>query len=560
MSRVLGFFASRGVALPPRLLVARLLVGSMLVACCGCAGTQVQPNHDPVASRSCTILVTNDSEAHFDGPKLPGGPDIRYAGTIARVAGEKKRVAQRTKGVLLVSDGDILQGRYMYRTDGDRKRAAREALQLYEAAGYDLAVLGNHEFDAGPEVVAHALGGLSKLRIVVSNLATGEGTALHNPDEKLFATTVVRSCGGLKVGFLGLLTPSTRTISKFGDTKFRDADAPVIPAAKAAVAMLQRQGVDAIVVLAHLGIGDEIELAKQVPGLHAVLGGHSHTLLKHAVRIGDTVVGQAGARFSHLGQLVLNAGKTGPVDAKRTSWLVREIDTDMPTDPVIEARVDELRKAYPTEEVIGQRGEDWALRGPRRHLYGTKVAIAVRRWLSEKGLNVHGTVLNAGGIRTAQTYPKGPVTNLEVRAIHPFRNRIVIAEMSGGTLKHLAEHACTSSHRGQGLRVMLAGLAITCDGSRKAIIYTRKNGVFTGISRPGERAVGLTLDGKPITAEGTYRIATNDYMARGGSGYFAFTLANRRCTDGTEFAASECHSSPTLADIVEDAVRRGRFD
>ena len=533
-----------------------ILAAGLLVAC---GGARAKPD-SAGKQRSCTILVTNDSEANFDGDKLPGGPGVRYVGTIARVAAEKRRVAGRSRGVLLVSAGDVLQGRYMYRTDGDRKRAARDVWRLYEAAGYDLAVLGNHEFDAGPAVVAHAIDGLKTLRFVVSNLAEGKGTALHNPGERLFATTVVRKCGGLRVGFIGLLTPSTRTISKFGDTRFRDPDKPVIPAANAAVAALKKQGVDAIVALSHLGIGKEISLARKVDGLDAVVGGHSHTLLKHAKRVGDVTVVQAGARFSHLGHLVLHAGASGPVDRSRTAWLTRKVDTDMAPDPAIAKRVDELRTHYPAEVVIGQRTKPWRLRGPGRRVYGSNVARAVRRWLQDNKHGVQGTMLNAGGLRTAKTYPAGPVTNLEVRAIHPFRNRAVIVDVDGRTMKTIAEHACTRSHRGRGLRVMISGIKITCDGSRPSIRYKFEGGKQVGVKRPGSRVIELEVGGVEVTPDGKYRIATNDYLARGGSGYYGFTLATRTCPDGSGFAKSQCKTSPTLSDIVEAEVKRGRFD
>jgi 2',3'-cyclic-nucleotide 2'-phosphodiesterase (5'-nucleotidase family) len=524
----------------------------------GCGGAQVVSTKD---LGRCTILATNDSEAHFDGDKLQGGPPIRYLGPLARVAAEKKRLQKRRKGVLLVSAGDVLQGRYMQRTDGDRKRAARASWQMYERAGYDLTVLGNHEFDAGPAVVAHAIGGLKSLRVVVSNLSEGKGTALHNPAEKLFATTVVRACGGLKIGFLGLLTPSTRNISDFGDTRFEDPSDPVVPAARRAIAALRKQGVDAVVALTHLGIGHEIKLAKKVAGIDVVIGGHSHTLLKHEKWVGDTLVVQAGARFSHLGHVELHGEAGGGIARERTSWYVRKIDLDMQPDPAITDAVDKLREAYPAEVTIGQRTRQWVLRGNGRRAYGTRVARSVGEWLHRRGTKIDGTILNAGGLRTAKTYEIGPVTNMEVEAIHPFRNRIVIASMSSQQLRILAEHACTKSHRGGGgLRVMLSGLQITCDASKPRIRYRKDQGKRVGVLAMGQRIRALLVGGKPIVDGGTYKIATNNYMARGGSGYYAFTIAPRACTDGSDFLTDSCAKSPTLADIVKDAVKRGVFD
>ena len=218
-------------------------------------------------AKRCLILTTNDSESHFDGRKHGHPPDLRYEGSISRVAAEKVRQLHRRRGaVLLVSAGDVLQGRYMTRKDGDRKRAAREAWQIYEQAGYDVGVLGNHEFDAGPKVLRYALAGLKTYRMVVSNLDPNS-PSLHNKTGEIYANTLIRRCGGLRIGFFGLLTPSTRNISKFGDTRFSDPEDPVYAPARRAIAKLRKARVDVVVALTHLGYRHDRKLAQTVRGI-----------------------------------------------------------------------------------------------------------------------------------------------------------------------------------------------------------------------------------------------------------------------------------------------------
>ena len=170
-------------------------------------------------------------------------------------------------------------------------------------------------------------------------------------------------------------------------------------------------------------------------------------------------------------------------------------------------------------------------------------------------------MLNSGGLRTNDTYPVGPVTNLEVSAIHPFNNRIVIAELSATELRAVLEHACTGGHRsGQGLRVLLHGLSMGCDHNQAKITYRRENGRTLAIAKMGKRVLDLKIKGKPLDSKRRYRLATNDYLARGGSGYWQLSQVSRSCDDGKAMATDKCKRSATLAQVVEAAVRNGSFD
>ena len=517
----------------------------------------------------CTILTTNDSEAHFDGERVQLDP-LRYAGTIARIAARKKALlAEQPGGVLLVSAGDVLQGRYMDRSDADRSRAAKESWQVYEAAGYDLGTLGNHEFDAGPAVLRDALLGLSRYRMVVSNLANDSPT-LDNRDGKLWDETVVRSCGGLKIGFFGLLTPSTRSISQFGDTKFRDADDPIVPAAKRAIAALRAQNVDLVVGLTHLGVQGDVALAPKLEGVDVLIGGHSHTLLTKVKTVGTTWIVQSGQRFSHVGELTLVATPATPggtqraLDRDESSWRVVEVDASMAEDQATAAKIEALRAGYVREQVIGKRSMPWALRGWQRKFYGKRVARALWRYAgahNAAGKPIDAAILNSGGLRSAQIYPPGPVTNFEVRAIHPFGNRLVVVQLDGETLRDVLEHACTGGHRGSaGERIEVWGLSFRCDTSKPGVRYAMVDGRAGAITVRGQRVADAMVGGSAMVPSATYRIAVNDYLARGGSGFTVFARGDRSCVDGTSFDADACKSSPTIAAIVEAWVRDESFD
>lgn len=265
----------------------------------------------PVEKR-CLLLNTNDSESNFDGSRCgdkacPTPTTSGFLGTIARIAGEKQRQLQkRPGGVLLVEGGDVLQGRYLERQDGDRALAAKQAWHLYDRAGYDFGTLGNHEFDGGPKVLRTAMQGLQRYRILMANL-DAVGTSLDpttTTGRPLYDETALVDCGGIKVGLFGLLTPSTKTISDFGDLRFRNADDTLRVSARAAVAALKSQGAQVIVALTHIGLEDDKVLANDVPEIDAIVGGHSHTVLPQRVQVGKTLIVQTGSRFAYLGFLI----------------------------------------------------------------------------------------------------------------------------------------------------------------------------------------------------------------------------------------------------------------
>ncbi len=535
------------------------LLGLLQAGCGGALGAVGGDRGD----RRCLLLMTNDSEAHFDGQRLGIDPP-QYLGTLSRIAAHKRaRLAERPGGVLLISAGDVLQGRYMDRVDKDRARAAKEAWQLYDAAGYDLGTLGNHEFDAGPAVLKQAILGLRRYRLVVSNLARDSPT-LDNRDGKLWDEHVVRDCGGLKVGFLGLLTPSTRTISQFGDTRFSDPDDAVVPAAKRAIAALRGLGAEVIVAVTHLGLEHDIELARGVQDIDVILGGHSHTLMKEWRRVGRTYIVQSGERFSHLGHFELVANAAGGVDGKRSSWRVLPIDDAMPQDDTIAARVEALRADFAKEVVVGKRSVPWELRGPGRRTYGRRVARALWRYAAARnaeGKPIDGAMINAGGLRTGATYPVGPVTNFEIKAIHPFGNRLVIVALSGEALRDVLEHACSDGRRGgAGERVEAYGVRFRCQASNPHVEYQLEQGRPRAIQRRGQRVIDAMVGDRPLQPDGQYRVVVNDYLAQGGSGFAVLSWNPRTCVQGTAFETDGCRGESTEAEIVEQAVLDGSFD
>jgi 2',3'-cyclic-nucleotide 2'-phosphodiesterase (5'-nucleotidase family) len=508
----------------------------------GCGGPTVRNAETPTVKR-CLILATNDSESNFDGPKLPSG---EYLYPIARVAGVKARELQKNLGgVLLVEAGDLLQGRYMERQDGDAQEARLLALKLYGSV-YDQLTLGNHEFDAGTPVLERVLG--RWLAMVPGNRLVASNLPMYH--ELRYAR---RNCGGVNLGLLGLLTPATTTISDAAGVEIER------PAEALRRELPKTQEGNATVLLSHLGFDDDVQLAKDVTGIDVIVGGHSHTVLREPLRVGKTWIGQTGSRFANLAFWELTQVGDGPVQVK---YHLEPIDERMPLDLEVKTAVDELRKTLVPEVVIGERKTAWDVLDVAHSEYPRKATRAVLEFAEkETKRKLDGALLNIGGFRSATVYPPGPVTNVEVQAIHPFKNRLVVVTLTGAQLQDTLENACTTGHSEQhGRNLVTWGVQFTCDASKPMIEYAMQDNRPIAIKTRGLRATA-TVGGKPLDEKATYSIATLDYLGKGGSGYFALTQGDRKCLDGKPFATKvPCPTSPLLSEIITGAVRAGSLD
>ena len=530
-----------------------------------CAAPQV-PASTPVASpvRRCLLLSTNDSESNFDGAIRSADGKLTYTYPLARVASAKKAaLTARPGGVLLLEGGDVLQGRFLERQDGDRAHVAADNWPLYEVAGYDFGVLGNHEFDNGPKVVRRALQGLHRFRLLAANV-DGAGTALDPVDsahpQGLFGATALADCGGIKLGLLGLLTPSTRTISDLGDVKLK----PLEESAKAAIATLRAQGAETIVLLSHLGVEDDQKLAAEVQGIDVIVGGHSHTKLEHEVRVGSTWITQTGARFERLGRIDLAVTAEGHLLTDQTTYALEPLANHQP-DPAVVAETDKLLAALIPERVIGKRAYAWDVMDIAHSHYAVRATRAVAHYATRMSKqHVDGGLLNTGGCRSHTIYPPGAVTNLEVSAIHPFRNRVVLVTLNGQLLKDVLEHACGHAQNLEhGANSIVWGMQMRCDVAREPSRYKYVDNKPVAIETHGDRAQDVTVGGQPLVLSKKYTIATLDYLARGGSSYLPLQLGEHQCLDGKAFKADDktaCGETALLSDVIQEAVTAGELD
>lgn len=463
--------------------------------------------HEPIAA---TNAACQAGQACFGG-------SARIA-TAINEAREDARAGGRPS--LLLEAGDAFLGTLFFTHHEGLAEAA-----VQRAWGIQAFALGNHEFDKGPEVLARYIAAVN-LPVLCANLDATAEPALAG---RLVPTVSFRN-GAARVVVVGLVTPETPVISSPGpNLRFTD---PAEATARA-VWEARREGPATVVLLSHLGLGADRRLAAEVPGVDVILGGHSHTLVAPPVTVDGpdrpVLIAQAGAHGRWLGRLDLDLGAEGRISASRQ--VMRELDAGIAEDPAVAQIVAQL--AAPLEavrrQVVGRLPAALTNQGCATGpcALGALVAEAMRR---AAGAEIGWQ--NGGGLRAG--LPAGEVTMGDLLSTLPFGNTVARVTLRGEALRAALENGLSRLPGPSGRFPQLAGLRYTADATRA----------------PGERVIAMEVeeapgDWRPLDPARAYRVATNNFLRRGGDGYAPFA----------EQALEASDDGPLLEDAVRALLR-----
>jgi 5'-nucleotidase len=473
------------------------------------AGAMAILHGEPVAAaegkKTFTILHTNDLHSHLIGlgpasdysPFIPN--DDKTRGGFARLAAmiAKRKEARAGQGPVLVLDaGDFSMGTAF----GAAIRETGGELQLLSRMGYDATTFGNHDFDLGPDGLARAIGaaaGAGRVpTVVASNTDFSKADATLSDLQALAKAGTIRRYtvierGGIRFGIFGLMgKESIFYTGGAGAVTFPDA----VEIAEEMVKVLRdTEEADVVICLSHGGMeqgkdgtftdGEDVRLAKAVPGIDIVIGGHTHTELKEAVVVnGRTPVVQTGKYGQNLGELVIALdGNMQMVE----SYKLYPIDDTIAGDRAIADEIEKLKKTV-TEVVFASRGygvdqplaiapqdlpntfNDIAAGTPLANLITDAFRKATK---ADIGFNVNGT-MRAGLTRGKS----GVQTVYDVFAVAPLGagvvdmtagSTLVTAYFTGRELKHLLEFFLVDSpaHPGEYFP-RVSGMRFSYDTSR----------------------------------------------------------------------------------------------
>lgn len=344
------------------------------------------------------IVSTNDIHGELDAfPRLATlVEDIRSADTAK---------------VLLVDAGDRWTGNPY--TDLAPKRGY-PIIELMNTLGYDYSTLGNHEFDNGQVILAERIGD-SKFRNLLASMKVVESQFPQLPPYKIFQV------GSTKIALLGLLhnyenghpdgKPTIYTGLEFSD-----------PIESAAAYRSLRDSADLFMAVTHIGVRPDSLLAVEVPELDLIIGGHSHTMLEHGKKVGNTLVTQTGKSLEYAGITTITT-KGGKV-VNIVNSLVK-LDT-IPAAPKYQKMVDGYKSNPELARSVGYTDKP---------LDKTQIMNLITD-IIRKNTGSDIAFYNLGGVRVNH-FDEGEITVLDIFAMEPFNSVMYTLDMTPKQIKTL---------------------------------------------------------------------------------------------------------------------------
>ncbi|HJV89745.1 MAG TPA: bifunctional UDP-sugar hydrolase/5'-nucleotidase [Holophagaceae bacterium] len=441
---------------------------------------------------------------------------------------------------ILVDSGDTIQGEPInYVRHRLRRDLPDPSMPIMNDLGYAAMAVGNHEFDFGLEVLRE-VEKQAKFPWICANAVTGKDA---QPAFKPFVKVKV---GEVTVGILGLVTPQIPRWSEpecYEGLNFED----IVASAKVWVPRLrEKEKVDVVLVAVHSGLGevtgemgDEnavLRLADQVPGIDAILSGHTHRPI--VTRHKGVPILQAHMHGLALGvlELVLRKEKSRWTLVSAEPSLLRPAD-DTPIDPTVLALTAELREGTRTylDTFATNLQVDLDTRFAR--MEDSPVLQLLHRSMRE----ATGAQLTAAACFNTGLYiPKGPTSVRQWYALLPYENRVVRIKVTGRQLKAYLEHAARYYNPPY--------LPELTSGQLAGYDFDMVDGVNYALDlmKPvGQRVVNLRWQGQPVAPDQTFTLALTSYRFRGGGGF----MDAMGWSGAPELVTAECHRN-LLLDVV----------
>ena len=455
------------------------------------------------------ILHTNDTHSTID--PLPDGT----AGVLQRKA-IIDSVRKAEKNVILVDAGDVVQGTLYFKYfNGDVE------YPLMDMMGYDLRLLGNHEFDNGMESLA-AHYRKTKGEPLSANYDF-KGTEL----EGVFKPFVVREFDDKKIGFIGInLDPSSIIAQKNFHGEYKE----VIPVANEIAARLKNEeGCDMVVVVSHIGYDKvnekttDIELAQASENIDLIIGGHTHTLvdpmkpeqnpsLFQNAQGKPVRIVQTGKQGRFLGKLTVDLDQLPLSGGDLIEYELIPVTDRFPQE-VLDKEIIEFLKPYragvdSVNNIViafseydlkkSKTGGLANLTADMGFALGQAMADSLKRY--EKSFpDIDLSIMNVGGIR--HDMPEGAITEGQILSTYPFSNHLVIVGVKGADII-------------EALRVSAAKGGEAVSGN--VMVVTDSDG----------KLLRVVINGEEMDPEKEYILSTIDYVAEGNDDLVS--LSNHR--------------------------------
>ena len=438
----------------------------------------------------------------------------------SKLAAMKNELKQTYKHVGVVSCGDYIQGSSL----GAISRG-EYIIELMNLVGYDAVTLGNHEFDFRLDRLQELVDIMETKPVCCNFQEIGKDTSYFDPYK-------IVSYGDVDIAYIGITTPST--ISSSSPAQFKDENGnykysfnptTLYEVVQENIDAAEAEGADYIIAISHIGYAeDEIygdledveDLIKNTDGLDVVLDAHSHSVIE-GMEITDkegneVLLSSTGTKFENIGKLTISNGEI-------KTELIKTEDYQG-TDPNVDAKLNEINGEYAT---LGERKVAFSqvdlithdadgnrlVRTSETNL-GNLCADAVRY-----AMDADVGYMNGGGLRAA--IQNGDITFNDLLSVFPFNNTVVLAEVSGQTLKDMMEMAVMSWPAEDGSFPHLSGITFSVNTAIPSSVVVNELEEFVEIS--GEyRVYDIEVFDKetgkyePLSLSKTYTLAASNYF------------------------------------------------
>ena len=494
-----------------------------------------------------TLLV---SSAWADEPKpLDGKTVILHTNDVhgsielyAKVAAMKDDYKARGAQVILADAGDYSQGTVYVSVN-----KGKDAVTMMNAAGYDVATIGNHEFDYGYAQLKSNLDS-AVFKVVCANV-------LQDGSPVFDAYTMINK-GGVQVAFVGLETPEAQTKANpalIQGLTFLAGD-EMYAAVQTQVDAAKTAGADIVIVLTHLGVDSSSEpntsydLYKKVNGIDFIIDGHSHTVMTKGPE-GEPIQ-STGTALNNIGVITIdNATKKIESNELIPIWHTEEVDGKKvtvydytksdetvanaakaiiaPIDADYDQKFAESAVDLNGAKAPGNRTEETNL----GDLITDAMMWAIKTKAPGVDMNNAVAITNGGGIRAA--IAKGDITKKDVNTVLPFGNTLAVVYVKGSELLEALEVSTYCTPKSLGGFPQFAGMEVELN---TACEYDANDTTYPGSTYFGPKSINRitikTVNGKAFDKDATYAVITNNFLAAGGDTYYAFAAAQTQFDTG----------------------------
>ncbi|MDQ6703243.1 MAG: bifunctional metallophosphatase/5'-nucleotidase [Pseudomonadota bacterium] len=507
-------------------LSRRQTLASMLATGAGIAAPATRAASGAASTRVSFLLV-NDVY-RIDENKDGRGGMARFA---AAVKAERARALAEDRHLVCVHAGDTLSPSLLSNFD-----QGAHMIDLFNEVGLDVFVPGNHEFDFGKEVYFERIKE-ARFPILAANLKGSDGATPPHHREGLLI-----EADGLKLALIGAAYEDTVSASRPGDLAF----ASTIPAVLAGAKRARAAGADLVIAIVHADKATGAALMN-THAVDLVLSGHNHDL--HIDFDGRTALVESEQDANYVTIVDIDVARTRDEASRSLPWWpdFRVLDTaKIDPDPSMLAKVRDyqagLAKRFDVEIATIAAPLDSRTGAVRSGecAIGNLIADALR-----KAATAEIAIVNGGGIRGDKFYPAG--TKLSKRDILdelPFGNKTMLTIVPGKAILAALENGFSQVDRLSGRFPQVAGLSIVADP----------------VAAPGARVKTVTVNGEALDLARDYKLATNDFLARGGDGYGMLAGKTHVTADsGTRLVALDVIDYVEAAKII-DAKVEGRIE